>query len=67
MEFKFEVANDDLIELLETDNCIIIKKLLEIVRSYDLTKSETEDFRCMEEIVDLLNDNGYDCGPCHDF
>ena len=52
---------------LECKEHNIIEGILSILRSYDLERAENEGFHCVEEIVSLLEDNGYNVSPCHDF
>ncbi len=40
----------------------IIDEICQILKKYD-----NDDFMCVEEIVHILELNGYDCGNCHDF
>ena len=61
-----DLSNEELAKELETTEHTIIDGILEILKSYDIMK-QGEDFRCMEEIVCLIENNGYDCGVCHDF
>lgn len=67
MEFKIEVSDEELAKELECKEHYIIEEILSILRSYDVEKAENEDFRCVEEIVLLLENNGYNPMPCHDF
>lgn len=67
MKFTIEVSNEKLAKELECKEHSIIEGILEILRSYSIEKGENEDFRCIEEIVCLLEDNGYNPSPCHDF
>ena len=67
MEFKIEVSDEKLAKELECREHNIIEGILTILRSYNIEKAENEDFRCVEEIITLLEDNGYNASPCHDF
>lgn len=67
LEFSVELSNEELAKELKTTEGIIIEEILNILRSYNIENPDKEDFRCIDEIVSLMEDNGYDCGPCHDF
>lgn len=59
------IEKSDFTELhlsVESENEIILKKIQNILKSYD-----NNDFMCIEEIVDILESYGFDCGNCHDF
>lgn len=52
-------------ELIQTLNFTMLGALEQILRS--LQDDELSDFECIEEIVEIFEDLGSDCGNRHDF
>lgn len=49
-------------EIRFPENETIILQIQKVLRGYN-----GDDFQCVEEIVEILEKNGFDCGNCHDF
>lgn len=49
-------------EMCDEKLVTIIQQIQNILLSYD-----DNDFECVEDIISILEKNGFNCGGCHDF
>lgn len=50
-----------IMELCNEKLSVMVKQIQNVLLSYD-----DNDFECVEEIVSIMEKNGFDCGSCHD-
>ena len=64
-ELQITINDWNMQELLQTLNFTMLGALEQILLS--LQDDELSDFECIEEIVEIFEDLGSDCGNRHDF
>ncbi|MBR6395240.1 MAG: hypothetical protein IKS13_10560 [Ruminococcus sp.] len=52
----------DVIDKTKFDDNEILSEIANVLKIY-----HGDDFDCVEKITAILEENGYDCGNCHDF
>lgn len=66
-KLNIEEAEEKLAQIVQTEEHKMLIQIQEILKTYNPLSNENEDFRCIEEILEVFEAHDIGCGCCHDF